>query len=197
MFSPPILPPVPQQNGLHLTSIAPFVPRDERAYPSILQEPEGPKLASAEALVIRAAMVITAGGHKSLSHPGSTIAPEMTEHPPLAGEAFTILGRKVYLLSTESYLVVRGETSTDLWKETPTGMGTHYLRKTSPLGDGSSALRYADSRFLGECLLQHFCITKILGNTFGLAILVANQSKLGSQTTQRIQVFAIELIAEE
>ncbi|MBP1625160.1 MAG: hypothetical protein H6Q07_3182, partial [Acidobacteria bacterium] len=90
-----------------------------------------------------------------------------------AGEAFYILGKKAYLLSTQSYLVVRKNFRIDLWKEQPMGDGTLLFWQDVPLGDGSKALRYVESFLLWGRPVAVLRVVKYSGNPWGANIIVA------------------------
>ena len=134
----------------------------------------GERLVSSEAIVIRASyvdyrkkqIIIPPGGLYYTSRNGRNVR-------PLAGEAFFILGKKAYLLSTQSYLVVKKNFRIDLWKEQPMGDGNLLFWQDVPLGDGSKALRYVDSFILWGRPVGVLRVVKYSGNPWGANIIVA------------------------
>jgi len=152
-----------------------FVPKMKGLVRQFIENRKGDKLVSSEAIVIRASyvdyrkkqIIIPPGGLYYTSRNGRNVR-------PLAGEAFNILGRKAYLLSTESYLVVRKNFRIDLWKEMPMGDGNLLFWQDMPLGDGSKALRYIDSSILWGRPVAVLRVVKYSGNTWGANIIVAH-----------------------
>jgi hypothetical protein len=150
-----------------------FVPKMKGLVRQFIQNRKGEKLVSSEAIVIRASyvdyrkkqIVVPPGGLYYTSRNGRNVR-------PLVGEAFSILGKKAYLLSTESYLVVRKNFRIDLWKEMPMGDGNLLFWQDVPLGDGSKALRYIDSSILWGRPVAVLRVVKYSGNTWGANIIV-------------------------
>lgn len=150
-----------------------FVPKMKGLVRQFIQNRKGEKLVSSEAIVIRTSyvdykkkqIVIPPGGLYYTSRNGRNIR-------PLEGEAFYILGKKAYLLSTESYLVVRKNFRIDLWKEMPMGDGNLIFWQDVPLGDGSKALRYIDSTILWGRPVAVLRVVKYSGNTWGANIII-------------------------
>jgi hypothetical protein len=151
-----------------------FVPKMKGLVRKRIENRAGDKVVSSEAIVIRASyvdyrkkqIIIPPGGLYYTSRNGRNIR-------PLSGEAFYILGKKAYLLSTQSYLVVRKNFRIDLWKERPMGDGNLFFWQDVPLGDGSKALRYVDSSLLYGRPVGVLRVVKYSGNPWGANILVA------------------------
>jgi hypothetical protein len=151
-----------------------FVPKMKGLVRKRIENRAGEKQVSSEAIVIRASyvdyrkkqIIIPPGGLYYTSRNGRNIR-------PLAGEALYILGKKAYLLSTQSYLVVRKNFRIDLWKEQPMGDGNLFFWQDVPLGDGSKALRYVDSYLLYGRPVAVLRVVKYSGNPWGANIIVA------------------------
>ncbi len=151
-----------------------FVPKMKGLLRKRIENRAGERLVSSEAIVIRASyvdyrkkqIIIPPGGLYYTSRNGRNIR-------PLAGEAFYILGKKAYLLSTQSYLVVKKDFRIDLWKEQPMGDGNLFFWQDVPLGDGSKALRYIDSFLLYGRPVAVLRVVKYSGNPWGANIIVA------------------------
>ena len=151
-----------------------FVPKLKGLVRQFIQNRKGEKLVSSEAIVIRASyvdyrkrqIIIPPGGLNYTSRNGRNIR-------PLAGEAFYVLGKKAYLMSTESYLVVKKNFRIDLWKEMPMGDGNLLFWQDVPLGDGSKALRYIESSILMGRPVGVLRVVKYSGNPWGSNIIVA------------------------
>jgi hypothetical protein len=151
-----------------------FVPKMKGLARKRFENRAGQKQVSSEAIVIRASyvdyrkkqIIIPPGGLYYTSRNGRNIR-------PLAGEAFFMLGKKAYLLSTQSYLVVRKNFRIDLWKEQPMGDGNLFFWQDVPLGDGSKALRYVESSLLWGRPVATLRIVKYSGNPWGASLLVA------------------------
>jgi hypothetical protein len=151
-----------------------FVPKLKGLVRQFIQNRKGEKLVSSEAIVIRASyvdyrkkrIIIPPGGLYYTSRNGRNIR-------PLAGEAFYVLGKKAYLMSTESYLVVKKNFRIDLWKEMPMGDGNLLFWQDVPLGDGSKALRYIESSILWGRPVAVMRVVKYSGNPWGSNIIVA------------------------
>ena len=170
---PPV---VPNAKWFAPDSTCSFVPDSEmkglvRKY---LRDRSGHKQVASEAIVIRASyvdyrkkqIVIPPGGLYYTSRNIRNIR-------PLNGESFLILGKRAYLLSTQSYLVVRKNFRIDLWKEQPMGDGNTFFWQDVPLGDGSKALRYVDSFLLYGRPVAVLRVVKYSGNPWGSNIIVA------------------------
>ncbi len=166
-----------------------FVPKLKGLARKYVQNRAGEKLVSSESIVIRASyvdyrkkqIVIPPGGLYYTSRNGRNVR-------PLAGEAFYIMGKKAYLLSTQSYLVVKKNFRIDLWKEQPMRDGNLYFWQDVPFGDGSKALRYIDSFILFGRPVGVLRVVKYSGNPWGANILVApgfkGYSSAAAQTGQ-------------
>lgn len=109
-------------------------------------------------------IVIPPGGLYYSSRNGKNIRP---------GENIYILGKRAWLLSFKSYLVVKKDFRIDLWKEQPMGDGNPIFWQDVPLGDGSKAIRYTGSSLLWGRPVAEMRITKYSGNTWGANIMVA------------------------
>jgi hypothetical protein len=150
-----------------------FVPKLKGLIRKSVETRKGEKLTAAEALVIRGSYVDYKKGQIVIPPAGLYYTSRNDRNVrPLAGEAFYILGKKAYLLSTESYLVVRKNTSIDLWKEMPMGDGNGLFWQDAPLGDGSKAIRYLGSRYVWGRPVATMRIIKYSGNAFGADILL-------------------------
>jgi hypothetical protein len=151
-----------------------FVPKLKGLVRKYVANRAGERQVSSEAIVIRASyvdyrkkqIIIPPGGLYYTSRNGRNIR-------PLSGEAFYILGKKAYLLSTQSYLVVKKNFRIDLWKEQPMRDGNLLFWQDVPLGDGSKALRYVDSFLLFGRPVGLLRVVKYSGNPWGANIIVA------------------------
>src|SRR5512136_3131087 len=151
-----------------------FVPKMKGLVRKRIENRAGERQVSSEASVIRASyvdyrkrqIIIPPGGLYYTSRNGRNIR-------PLAGEAFYLLGKKAYLMSTESYLVVKKNFRIDLWKEMPMGDGNLLFWQDMPLGDGSKALRYVESSILWGRPVSVLRVVKYSGNPWGANIIVA------------------------
>ena len=165
-----------------------FVPKMKGLVRKRLENRAGERMVSSEALVIRASyvdyrkkqIIIPPGGLYYTSRNGRNIR-------PLAGEAFYILGKKAYLLSTQSYLVVRKNFRIDLWKEQPMGDGNLLFWQDVALGDGSKALRYVDSFLLWGRPVAVLRVVKYSGNPWGANIIVAPGFNTDSGTAGQVE----------
>jgi len=151
-----------------------FVPKMKGFKRKFVRNRKKERLVAAEALVIRGSyvdyrkrkIVIPPAGLYYTTRNNRNIR-------PLAGESFYILGRKAYLLSTQSYLVVKKNFKIDLWKEMPMGDGNLLFWQDVPLGDGSKAFRYIRSSILWGRPTAILRVTKYSGNTWGANLIVA------------------------
>ncbi len=151
-----------------------FVPKMKGLVRKFVENRAGEKLVSSEAIVIRGSyvdyrkkqIVIPPGGLYYTSRNGRNVR-------PLSGEAFFILGEKAFLLSTQSYLVVKKNFRIDLWKEQPMGDGNLLFWQDVPLGDGSKALRYIGSSILWGRPVGVLRVVKYSGNPWGANIILA------------------------
>lgn len=110
-------------------------------------------------------IIIPPGGLYYSSRNGKNIRP---------GENIYILGKRAWLLSFKSYLVVKKDFRIDLWKEQPMGDGNPLFWQDVPLGDGSKAMRYMGSSILWGRPVAELRVTKYSGNTWGANIMVAH-----------------------
>jgi hypothetical protein len=153
---------------------AAFVPKMKGFARALITNRRGKKLVASEALVIRGSyvdyhkgqIVIPPDGLYYTSRNGRNVR-------PLDGEAFFLLGRRAYLLSNKSYLVVKKDFRLDFWKQYPMGDGNLLFWQDLPLGDGSKAMRYQNSNILWGRPVSDLRITKYSGNTWGAKLLVA------------------------
>jgi hypothetical protein len=184
-----------------------FVPKMKGLVRKSIMNRAGEKTVSSESVVIRASyvdyrkkqIIIPPGGLYYTSRNGRNVR-------PLSGEGFYIFGKKAYLLSTQSYLVVKKNFRIDLWKEQPMGDGNPYFWQDVPLGDGSKALRYVDSYLLNGRPVGVLRVIKYSGNPWGANIIVspgmngyARESQAGSTPARSgidIQHSLPELFAE-
>jgi hypothetical protein len=151
-----------------------FVPKMKGLVRKFVKNRAGERQVSSEAIVIRASyvdyrkkqIIIPPGGLYYTSRNGRNVR-------PLAGEAFFILGKKAYLMSTQSYLVVKRNFRIDLWKEQPMEDGNLLFWQDVPLGDGSKALRYVDSTILWGRPVGVLRVVKYSGNPWGANIILA------------------------
>jgi hypothetical protein len=151
-----------------------FVPKMKGLVRKFVENRAGEKQVSSESIVIRASyvdyrkkqIVIPPGGLYYTSRNGRNVR-------PLSGEAFYIVGKKAYLLSTRSYLVVKKNFRIDLWKEQPMEDGNLLFWQDVPLGDGSKALRYIDSFILWGRPVGVLRVVKYSGNPWGANIILA------------------------
>jgi hypothetical protein len=164
-----------------------FVPKIKKGLAfAYVKNRAGEKQVAAEGIVIRASyvdyrkkqIIIPPGGLYYTSRNGRNIR-------PLAGEAFYILGKKVYLMSTQSYLVVKKNFRIDRWKDQPMGDENKFFWQDVPLGDGSKALRYVDSFLLYGRPVGVLRVVKYSGNPWSANIIVApGFNGYSSQTAQ-------------
>jgi len=151
-----------------------FVPKLRGFTRKFVENRKGEKLTSAEALVIRGSYVDYHNGKIIIPPAGLYYTTRLDRNVrPLAGESFYILGKKAYLLSTESYLVVKKHAAIDFWKQVPMGDGNLLFWQDIPLGDGSKAVRFLGSRWLWGRPVATMRIIKYSGNAFGADILLA------------------------
>ncbi len=185
-----------------------FVPKMKGLVRKYVENRAGERQVSSEAIVIRASyvdyrkkqIIIPPGGLYYTSRNGRNVR-------PLAGEAFYIFGKKAYLLSTQSYLVVKKNFRIDLWKEQPMRDGNLLFWQDVPLGDGSKALRYTDSFILFGRPVGVLRVVKYSGNPWGANIIVApgfkgyssamEQTEPGSESPSMVDnYFLPEMFAE-
>lgn len=151
-----------------------FVPKLRGFARKFVENRKGEKLTSAEALVIRGSYVDYRKGKIVIPPAGLYYTTRLDRNVrPLAGESFYILGKRAYLLSTDSYLVVKKNTLIDFWKLTPMGDGNLLFWQDISLGDGSKAVRFLGSRWLWGRPVATMRIIKYSGNAFGADMLLA------------------------
>lgn len=132
------------------------------------------RLVSAEAIVIRGSYIDYRQGKIIIPPAGLFYSSRLGRNiRPLAGEAFYILGKKAYVLSTESYLVVKKNTALDYWKYLPMGDENPLFWQDVVMGDGSRMLRFLGSRMLWGRPVAQARIIKYSGNAFGADMILA------------------------
>ena len=150
-----------------------FVPKLKGLTRKFVETRKGEKLTSADAIVIRGSYVDYRAGKIVIPPAGLYYSTRLGRNVrPLAGEAIYILGKKAYLLSTESYLVVKKDTAIDYWKLLPMGDGNPLFWQDVPLGDGSKTIRFLGSRMLWGRPVAQARIIKYSGNAFGADMLL-------------------------
>ncbi|MBW1912258.1 MAG: hypothetical protein JRI43_03615, partial [Deltaproteobacteria bacterium] len=151
---------------------AAFVPKMKGFVRKKVKSKSGGRLYGAETLVIRRSYIDYRHG-KIIIPPGGLYYCTRDNRNIRPGEGMYILGKKAYLLSFKSYLVVKKNFRIDLWKEQPMGDGNLLFWQDVPLGDGSKAIRYMGSKILWGRPVAELRITKYSGNTWGANIMVA------------------------
>jgi hypothetical protein len=150
-----------------------FVPKLKGLTRKFVQTRKGEKLTCSDVIVIRGSyidyrkrkIIIPPAGLYYSSRLGRNVR-------PLAGEAIYILGKKAYILSTQSYLVVKKNAALDYWKYLPMGDKNPLFWQDVPLGDGSKVLRFLGSRILWGRPVAQARIVKYSGNAFGADMLL-------------------------
>lgn len=151
-----------------------FVPKMKGFVRKIVRNRSDEKLTLSETLVVRSSYVDYRSGKIIIPPRGLFYSSRNARNiRPLAGESTVILGRQAYLLSTESYLVVKKNFRIDLWKETLMGDGNRLFWQDVPLGDGSKALRYTHSDLIWGRPCPVMRVTKYSGNTWGANMIAA------------------------
>jgi hypothetical protein len=150
-----------------------FVPKMKGLTRKFVETRKKERLTSAAAIVIRGSYVDYRKG-KLISPPAGLYYTTRLGRNirPLSGEALYILGKKAYLLSTESYLVVKKNVALDFWKLLPMGDGNPLFWQDIPLGDGSKTVRFLGSRLLWGRPVAQARIIKYSGNAFGADMLL-------------------------
>lgn len=150
-----------------------FVPKLKGLVRKAVPNRKGERLISADAIVIRGSYIDYRKGKIIIPPAGLYYSSRLGRNVrPLAGEAFYMLGKKVYVLSTQSYLVVKKNTAIDFWKFLPMGDGNPLFWQDIPLGDGSRALRFLGSRLLWGRPVAQARIIKYSGNAFGADLIM-------------------------
>ena len=150
-----------------------FVPKLKGLTRKFVTNRQGEKLTASDAIVIRGSYVDYHKGKIIIPPAGLYYTSRLGRNVrPLAGESIYILGKKAYLLSTESYLVVKKNTELDFWKLLPMGDGNPLFWQDTPLGDGSKTLRFLTSRMLWGRPVAQARIIKYSGNAFGADMLL-------------------------
>ena len=150
-----------------------FVPKMKGLTRKFVQTRKGERLTSSDAIVIRGSFVDYRKGKIIIPPAGLYYTTRLGRNVrPLAGEAIYILGKKAYLLSTESYLVVKKNMAMDFWKLLPMGDGNPLFWQDIPLGDGSKTVRFLGSRLLWGRPVAQARIIKYSGNAFGADMLL-------------------------
>ena len=151
----------------------PFVPKMKGLTRKFVETRKGERLTSSDAIVIRGSYVDYRKGKIIIPPAGLCYSTRLGRNVrPLAGEAIYILGKKAYLLSTESYLVVKKNMVMDFWKLLPMGDGNPLFWQDIPLGDGSKTVRFLQSRLLWGRPVAQARIIKYSGNAFGADMLL-------------------------
>jgi hypothetical protein len=150
-----------------------FVPKMKGLTRKFVETRKGERLTSADAIVIRGSYVDYRNGKIIIPPAGLYYTTRLGRNVrPLAGEAIYILGKKAYVLSTESYLVVKKNVAMDFWKLLPMGDGNPLFWQDVPLGDGSKTVRFLGSRLLWGRPVAQARIIKYSGNAFGADMLL-------------------------
>jgi hypothetical protein len=150
-----------------------FVPKLKGLTRKFVNTRNGEKLTSSDAIVIRGSYIDYRKGKIIIPPAGLYYTTRLGRNVrPLAGEAIYILGKKAYLLSTESYLVVKKNTAIDYWKLLPMGDENPLFWQDVPLGDGSKTIRFLTSRMLWGRPVAQARIIKYSGNAFGADMLL-------------------------
>jgi hypothetical protein len=150
-----------------------FVPKLKGLTRKFVNTRNGERLTSSDAIVIRGSYIDYRKGKIIIPPAGLYYTSRLGRNVrPLAGEAIYILGKKAYVLSTESYLVVKKNTAIDFWKLLPMGDGNPLFWQDVPLGDGSKTLRFLTSRMLWGRPVAQARIIKYSGNAFGADMLL-------------------------
>jgi hypothetical protein len=150
-----------------------FVPKMKGLTRKFVETRKKERLTSADAIVIRGSYVDYRKGKIIIPPAGLYYTTRLGRNiRPLSGEALYILGKKAYLLSTESYLVVKKNVALDFWKLLPMGDGNPLFWQDIPLGDGSKTVRFLGSRLLWGRPVAQARIIKYSGNAFGADMLL-------------------------
>ncbi len=173
-----------------------FVPKMKGLTRKFVETRKGERLTSADAIVIRGSYVDYRKGKIVIPPAGLYYTSRLGRNVrPLAGEAIYILGKKAYLLSTESYLVVRKNVALDFWKLLPMGDGNPLFWQDIPLGDGSKTVRFLGSRLLWGRPVAQARIIKYSGNAFGADMLLgpglSNYSPIYGEKAVQDQVYSL------
>ncbi len=150
-----------------------FVPKLKGLTRKNVTSRKGEKLTSADAIVIRGSYVDYRNGKIVIPPAGLYYSTRLGRNVrPLVGESIYILGKKAYVLSTESYLVVKKNTAIDYWKLLPMGDGNPLFWQDVPLGDGTKTIRFLGTRMLWGRPVAQARIVKYSGNAFGADMLL-------------------------
>jgi hypothetical protein len=150
-----------------------FVPKMKGLTRKFVQTRKGEQLTSSDVIVIRGSYVDYRKGKIIIPPAGLYYSTRLGRNiRPLAGEAIYILGKKAYLLSTQSYLVVKKNMAMDFWKLLPMGDGNPLFWQDIPLGDGSKTVRFLQSRLIWGRPVAQARIIKYSGNAFGADMLI-------------------------
>lgn len=147
-----------------------FVPKMKGFVRKYVRNRKGKRLVASEVLVIRRSYV-DYRKRKIIIPPAGLYYSTRDSRNIRPGEPFYILGKKAYLLSFRSYLVVKKNFRIDFWKEQPMGDGNPLFWQDVPLGDGSKALRYVGSSILWGRPVAELRVTKYSGNNWGANVL--------------------------
>lgn len=173
-----------------------FVPKMKGLTRKFVETRKGERLTSSDAIVIRGSYVDYRKGKIVIPPAGLYYTTRLGRNVrPLAGEAIYILGKKAYLLSTESYLVVKKNVALDFWKLLPMGDGNPLFWQDIPLGDGSKTVRFLGTRLLWGRPVAQARIIKYSGNAFGADMLLgpglSNYSPIFGDKAVQDQVYSL------
>jgi hypothetical protein len=149
-----------------------FVPKLKPFRYTYVKTRTGQRLRAMEALVIRQSYV-DYRKRKIIIPPSGLFYTTRDSRNIRPGEPFYIFGKKAYLLSFRSYLVVKKNFRIDFWKEYPMGDDNPLFWQDVSLGDGSKAFRFIKSSILWGRPTVELRITKFSGNNWGANILIA------------------------
>jgi hypothetical protein len=149
-----------------------FVPKLKPLRYTYVRTRQGQRLRAMEAFIIRQSYV-DYRKRKIIIPPSGLYYTTRDSRNIRPGEPLYILGKKAYLLSFRSYLVVKKDFRIDFWKEYPMGDGNPLFWQDVPLGDGSKALRFVKSSILWGRPVVELRVTKFSGNNWGANVLVA------------------------
>jgi hypothetical protein len=150
-----------------------FVPKMKGLTRRFIVNRKGEKVVCSDAIVIRGSYVDYRQGKIIIPPAGLYYSTRLGRNVrPLAGETIYILGKKAYLLSTESYIVVKRNVAIDFWKLLPMGDENLLFWQDVPLGDGNKVIRFLGSRLIWGRPVVQARIIKYSGNAFGADMLV-------------------------
>ena len=180
-----------------------FVPKLKGLTRKFVESRKGERLTCSDAIVIRGSYIDYRNGKIIIPPAGLYYTSRLGRNVrPLAGEAIYILGKKAYVLSTQSYLVVKKNTTIDYWKLLPMGDKNPLFWQDVPLGDGSKTIRFLGSRMLWGRPVAQARIIKYSGNAFGADMLLGPGLKnyepiFGDKTSVAGQTYSLPDIYAE